>query len=108
MNVAVIGAGASGMAAALQAAWHGAAVTLFERNPTPGRKLLVTGSGRCNITNAAAAAARYACADPTWLETCWAALGGRTAGNAARDWHSGSLHLRRLVLSPLRFCSNRG
>ena len=73
MNVAVIGAGASGMAAALQAAWHGAEVTLFERNATVGRKLLVTGSGRCNITNEGAAAAKYACADPAWME---ALLGG--------------------------------
>jgi predicted Rossmann fold flavoprotein len=67
MNVAVIGAGASGMVAALQAAWHGAEVTLFERNSIPGRKLLVTGSGRCNITNAAVSASRYTCADPSWL-----------------------------------------
>ena len=68
MIVAVIGAGASGLMAALQAARAGAAVTLFERNPQVGRKLLVTGSGRCNITNASAAASRYACADPAWLE----------------------------------------
>jgi predicted Rossmann fold flavoprotein len=68
MNIAVIGAGASGMAAALQAAWNGAAVTLFERNATVGRKLLVTGGGRCNITNDGVAADRYACADPTWME----------------------------------------
>jgi hypothetical protein len=57
------------MMAALQAAWNGASVTLFERNPTVGRKLLVTGSGRCNITNAAAAAAAYTCADQKWIET---------------------------------------
>jgi predicted Rossmann fold flavoprotein len=69
MTVAVIGAGASGMAAALQAAWQGAAVTLFERNAEVGRKLLVTGSGRCNITNAAVGAEKYTCADPIWIET---------------------------------------
>ncbi len=69
MTIAVIGAGASGMAAALQAAWKGAAVTLFERNAAVGRKLLVTGSGRCNISNAAAAAPAYTCADPRWMET---------------------------------------
>ncbi len=69
MTIAVIGAGASGMAAALQAAWKGAAVTLFERNQAVGRKLLVTGSGRCNISNAAAAAPAYTCADPRWMET---------------------------------------
>ena len=55
------------MVAALQAAWRGAQVTLFERNPQVGRKLLVTGSGRCNITNGAAVAEKYACADPRWM-----------------------------------------
>jgi predicted Rossmann fold flavoprotein len=69
MTIAVIGAGASGMTAALQAAWEGAAITLFERNEAVGRKLLVTGSGRCNITNEAAAAAAYTCGDPLWMET---------------------------------------
>jgi predicted Rossmann fold flavoprotein len=69
MKIAVIGAGASGMLAALQAAWNGAAVTLFERNAAVGRKLLVTGSGHCNLTNDAVEAARYACADSAWMET---------------------------------------
>ena len=68
MKIAVIGAGASGMVAALQAAWNGAAVTLFERNAAVGRKLLVTGSGRCNLTNDGVEAARYACADSAWME----------------------------------------
>lgn len=68
MRVAVIGAGASGMAAALQCAWNGAAVTLFERNPDVGKKLLVTGSGRCNLTNDDVVAAKYACADSAWME----------------------------------------
>ena len=67
MTIAIIGAGASGMVAALQAAWQGAQVTLFERNTMVGRKLLVTGSGRCNITNGAATAEKYACADLHWM-----------------------------------------
>jgi predicted Rossmann fold flavoprotein len=75
MSVAVIGGGASGMAAALQAAWRGAPVTVFERNESLGRKLLVTGAGRCNITNDGAAADRYACADPAWMETLLARFG---------------------------------
>jgi len=75
MKVAIIGAGASGMAAALQAAWQGADVTLFERNDQPGRKLLVTGSGRCNISNAAAAAEKYTCADPAWMADLLARFG---------------------------------
>jgi predicted Rossmann fold flavoprotein len=69
MTIAIIGAGASGMTAALQAAWNGASVTLFERNPSVGRKLLVTGSGRCNITNQAVQAVSYTCADSAWMET---------------------------------------
>jgi predicted Rossmann fold flavoprotein len=68
MRIAVIGAGPAGMAAALQAAWKGTAVTLFERNTDVGRKLLVTGSGRCNLTNDAVAPEKYACADPKWME----------------------------------------
>ena len=67
MKIAVIGAGASGLLAALHAAWQGAPVTLFERNATLGRKLLVTGSGRCNLTNDGVPNNPYTCDDPTWL-----------------------------------------
>ena len=67
MNIAVIGAGPSGIFAALHAAWNGADVTLFDQNAAIGRKLLVTGSGRCNITNDAAVASAYTCADPQWM-----------------------------------------
>lgn len=75
MTIAVIGAGASGMMAALQTAWNGGAVTLFESNPVVGRKVLVTGSGRCNITNDAVAAAAYTCADQNWMETLLSQFG---------------------------------
>ncbi len=51
VRVAVIGAGASGMMAAGTAAEIGADVTLFERNERVGRKLAITGKGRCNLTN---------------------------------------------------------
>lgn len=47
----VIGAGAAGMMAAYTAAKHGIKVLILERNKTVGRKLLITGSGRCNVTN---------------------------------------------------------
>ena len=50
-RVAVIGAGAAGMMAAITAAEAGAAVTLFERNDRVGKKLRITGKGRCNVTN---------------------------------------------------------
>jgi len=52
MKIAVIGAGASGLMAAIRAAECGAdRVWLFEKNALPGRKILITGNGRCNITN---------------------------------------------------------
>jgi predicted Rossmann fold flavoprotein len=50
-DVAVIGAGPAGMMAAISAAENGAKVTLIEKNDTAGKKLLLTGGGRCNITN---------------------------------------------------------
>lgn len=51
-KVIVIGAGPSGLMAASQAALYGNSVTLLEKNPRTGRKLIITGKGRCNITNA--------------------------------------------------------
>lgn len=51
-DVAVIGGGPAGMMAAGTAAHHGADVVLLEKNRRPGKKLLITGKGRCNITNA--------------------------------------------------------
>ena len=50
-RVVVIGGGAAGMMAAGCAAEHGAAVTLLEPNDRLGKKLLITGKGRCNVTN---------------------------------------------------------
>ena len=50
-KVAVIGAGAAGMMAAIFAARRGDAVTVFEKNAKIGRKLYITGKGRCNVTN---------------------------------------------------------
>ena len=52
MKVVVIGAGASGMMCAAIAAKNGADVLLLERNDRCGRKLGITGKGRCNVTNA--------------------------------------------------------
>jgi len=51
-DVAVIGGGPAGMMAAGTAARLGAAVVLLEKNRRSGRKLLITGKGRCNVTNA--------------------------------------------------------
>ncbi len=51
-RVTVIGGGAAGMMAAVRAAENGAAVTIIERNDRCGKKLRITGKGRCNVTNA--------------------------------------------------------
>lgn len=51
-RVIVIGGGAAGMMAAIRAAEKGHAVTLLEKNEKLGKKLFITGKGRCNITNA--------------------------------------------------------
>lgn len=51
MKVIVIGGGAAGLMAAYSAANNGHSVTIIERNSRPARKILVTGKGRCNVTN---------------------------------------------------------
>ena len=50
--IAVIGGGAAGMMAAIIAARNGKQVALFEKNEKLGKKLYITGKGRCNLTNA--------------------------------------------------------
>lgn len=50
-DVIVVGGGTSGMMAAIQAALYGAKVLIVEKNGSLGRKLLLTGGGRCNVTN---------------------------------------------------------
>lgn len=51
-KIIVIGGGAAGMMAAIEAARNGAEVTLYEKNEKLGKKLFITGKGRCNLTNA--------------------------------------------------------
>ena len=51
MDVIVVGGGAAGMMAAAQAALCGANVTLIEKNEKTGKKIYITGKGRCNVTN---------------------------------------------------------
>lgn len=51
-EIAIIGGGPAGMMAAIAASQNSSSVILLEKNPKLGRKLLTTGGGRCNITNA--------------------------------------------------------
>ena len=50
-TVVVVGGGPAGMMTAITAAEHGAKVTLLEPNERLGKKLNITGKGRCNVTN---------------------------------------------------------
>ena len=47
-DAVIIGAGASGLMCAVQAAWSGKEVLILEHEKTPARKLNITGKGRCN------------------------------------------------------------
>lgn len=58
-GICVIGGGASGMAAAIAAARVGASVVIAEGNARVGKKLLMTGNGRCNLTHVSPSAEAY-------------------------------------------------
>lgn len=68
-DLLVIGAGAAGLACAIFAADAGLSVTLLERNDKPGKKILATGNGRCNVSNRAMRAAYFHGAPPAFIES---------------------------------------
>ena len=78
-RVLVIGGGAAGMLAALFAARGGAQVALLERNEKLGKKVYITGKGRCNLTNAAEGEAfmRAIVRNPRFLYAAFAAFDNR-------------------------------
>ncbi|MDP2958885.1 MAG: aminoacetone oxidase family FAD-binding enzyme, partial [Longimicrobiales bacterium] len=63
-DIAVVGGGAAGLVAAVSGARRGAAVTVLERLPRAGKKLLATGGGRCNLLNENLAAPAFTSSDP--------------------------------------------
>ncbi len=73
MKVGIIGGGASGMVAAITAAREGAEVVLFEKNDRIGKKILVTGNGRCNLSNLSFSASCYHSKEP---EKAWELVSG--------------------------------
>ena len=73
--VTVIGGGPAGMAAALFAARAGSRVTLLERNEKLGKKLYITGKGRCNVTNMAENPMESIPRNPRFLHGAFAFLG---------------------------------
>lgn len=73
-DVIVAGAGASGLAAGVEAARAGASVLLLEKNHVPGRKILSTGAGKCNFSNARVSPSDYHPPSAAFLRKAFAAL----------------------------------
>lgn len=80
-QVLIVGGGAAGMMAAITAAEHGAAVTLLEPNERLGKKLNITGKGRCNVTNNAGSTELLAhvIRNPRFLYSAFSRFDGRDA-----------------------------
>lgn len=65
----IIGAGAAGMFCAALAGQRGRRVLLIDHSPEPGRKILISGGGRCNFTNIGATAANFLSANPHFAKS---------------------------------------
>lgn len=70
VDVLVIGAGAAGLMCAAQAGYRGRSVTVIDMGKKPGRKILISGGGRCNFTNENAAPENYLCTNPHFVKSC--------------------------------------
>lgn len=70
VDVIVIGAGAAGLMCAAQAGYRGRSVTVLDMGKKPGRKILISGGGRCNFTNENASPDNYLCGNPHFVKSC--------------------------------------
>ncbi len=84
-DVVVLGAGAAGLAASISAARRGAAVTLLERLARPGKKLLATGGGRCNLLNDRLPAEAFSSTDPGLVASVLERFGGGAVRSFFQD-----------------------
>jgi hypothetical protein len=71
-DVIVLGAGAAGLMCAAVAGQRGRRVALLEHNPQPGRKILISGGGRCNFTNIHCGPDRFLSANPHFAKSALA------------------------------------
>ena len=72
------------MTAAIAAARQGASVTILEKKEMPGKKILSTGNGRCNLTNMDMKAAYFRGGDPGTVKKVLASFGAEAFGDASR------------------------
>jgi predicted Rossmann fold flavoprotein len=70
VDVIVIGAGAAGLMCAAQAGYRGRSVTVLDMGKKPGRKILISGGGRCNFTNENATPDNYLCTNAHFVKSC--------------------------------------
>ncbi|MCL6698418.1 NAD(P)/FAD-dependent oxidoreductase [Sphingomonas sp. NSE70-1] len=91
----IIGAGAAGMFCAALAGQGGRRILLIDHSPEPGRKILISGGGRCNFTNIGASAANFLSANPHFAKS---ALGRFTPADfiALVDRHRIAWHEKTL------------
>ncbi|MGF1685196.1 NAD(P)/FAD-dependent oxidoreductase [Photobacterium japonica] len=68
-DVVVIGAGAAGLMCAAEAGKRGRSVLVVDNAKKPGRKILISGGGRCNFTNYDVAANHYVCRNPHFVKS---------------------------------------
>ena len=71
-DVLIIGAGAAGLMCAIEAAKRGLSVTVLEKADKPGRKILISGGGRCNFTNLWTSPENYLSANPHFCKSALA------------------------------------
>ncbi|MBE0364442.1 hypothetical protein PULV_a2777 [Pseudoalteromonas ulvae UL12] len=69
-DVVIIGAGAAGLMAAATAGYRGRSVAVLDMGKKPGRKILISGGGRCNFTNEYASPDNYLCQNPHFVKSC--------------------------------------
>jgi len=67
-HLIIVGAGASGLLASILASRHGKSVLLLEQNTKVGKKILVSGNGKCNIGNTHIASHQYHSSNPSFIE----------------------------------------
>ena len=91
----ILGAGGAGLMCAAIASQRGRKVLVLDHAPEPGRKILISGGGRCNFTNVGAAPDRYLSANPHFARS---ALGRYTAADftALVDRHGIAWHEKTL------------